>query len=60
MTILHFTLDDKKYTLEFLGENQAKIQQENKNKCIVVHYFSDTKVRDFVNYIKSLDFSKTT
>ncbi len=58
MTKLHFTLDDKKYTLEFLGGKRVKIQQEN--KCIVVHYFTDTKVRDFIKYIKSLDFSKIT
>ena len=58
MARLHFNLDNKKYMLEFLPDNQVKIiQQENKNKFTVVQYFSDTKVVDFIQYIKSLDFS---
>jgi hypothetical protein len=51
-------MNEEKYTLEFLPENTAKIiQLENKNKFIIVQYFSDTKVMDFIKYIKSLDFS---
>ena len=52
-------LDNKKYIMEFLSGNQVKIiQTGNENKVIIVHYFSDTKVVDFMQYIKSLDFSK--
>ena len=59
MAKLHFNLDNKKYMLEFLPDSQVKIiQPENKNKVIIVHYFSDTKVTDFMKCIKSLDFSK--
>ena len=59
MAKLHFNLDSKKYIMEFLPDNQVKIiQPENKNKVIIVHYFSDTKVTDFMQCIKSLDFSK--
>ena len=59
MAKLHFNLDNKKYMLEFLPDSQVKIiQPENKNKVIIVHYFSDTKVTDFMECIKSLDFSK--
>ena len=59
MTKLHFNLDNKKYIMEFLPDNQVKlIQTGNENKFIVVQYFSDTKVIDFMKYIKSLDFSK--
>ena len=59
MAKVHFNLDSKKYIMEFLPDNQVKIiQPENKNKVIIVHYFSDTKVVDFMQYIKSLDFSK--
>lgn len=51
-------LDDKKYIMEFLPDNQVKIVQTgNENKFILVQYFSDTKVTDFMKYIKSLDFS---
>lgn len=58
MAKLQFTIDSKKYQLEFLPDNQAKIiQLDNKNKFIIVQYFSDTKVIDFINYVKSLDFS---
>ena len=59
MAKVHFNLDNKKYIMEFLPDNQVKIiQTENENKVIVVQYFSDTKVTDFMEYIKSLDFSK--
>ena len=59
MAKLHFNLDSKKYIMEFLPGNQVKIKQMgNENKVIVVQYFSDTKVIDFMQYIKSLDFSK--
>ena len=34
------------------------IQTGDENKFTVVQYFSDTKVIDFMKYIKSLDFSK--
>ena len=59
MAKLHFNLDNKKYIMEFLPGNRVKIKQTgNENKFIVVQYFSDTKVIDFMHYIKSLDFSK--
>ena len=58
MAKLHFNLDNKEYIMEFLPDNQAKIiQMDNKNKFIIVQYFSGTKVTDFMEYIKSLDFS---
>ena len=59
MAKLHFSLDSKKYIMEFLPDYRVKIiQTGNENKFIVVQYFSDTKVVDFMQYIKSLDFSK--
>ena len=59
MAKLHFNLDSKKYIMEFLPDNQVKIiQTGNEDRVIIVHYFSDTKVIDFMQYIKSLDFSK--
>ena len=59
MAKLHFNLDNKKYITEFLPDNQVKIiQTGNGNRVITVQYFSDTKVTDFMRYIKSLDFSK--
>ena len=59
MAKLHFNLDDKKYMLEFLPDYRVKIiQTGNEDKVIVVQYFSDTKVTDFMEYIKSWDFSK--
>ena len=59
MAKVHFNLDSKKYIMEFLPDNQVKIiQTGNEDKVIVVQYFSDTKVTDFMKYIKSLDFSK--
>ena len=57
MAKVHFNLDNK--IIEFLPDNQVKvIPMDNKNKFIVVQYFSDTKVTDFMKYIESLDFSK--
>ena len=57
MAKAHFNLDNK--IMEFLTDNRVKIKQTgNENKVIVVQYFSDTKVIDFMQYIKSLDFSK--
>ena len=57
MAKLHFDLDNK--IMEFLPDNQVKIIQTGKeNKIIIVQYFSDTKVIDFMKYIESLDFSK--
>ena len=61
MTKLHFNLDlgNQKYIMNFLSDNQVKIiQPDNKNKVIIVHYFSDTKVTDFMQCVKSWDFSK--
>lgn len=61
MAKLHFNfnLDNKKYIMKFLPDNQVKIiQTGNENRFITVQYFSDTKVTDFMQYIKSLDFSK--
>ena len=57
--MVHFNLDDQKYIMDFLPGNRVKIAQtENKNKVITVQYFADTKVTDFMQYVKSLDFSK--
>ena len=57
MAKLHFNLDE--YILEFLPDNQVKITQTgNENKTIIVQYFSDTKVIDFMQCVKSWDFSK--
>lgn len=57
--MLHFNLDNQKYIMKFLPDNQVKIaQSENENKVITVQYFADTKVIDFMQYVKSLDFSK--
>ena len=61
MAKLHFNLDldNKKYIMKFLPGNRVKIiQTGNENKFIVVQYFSDTKVIDFMQCIKSWDFSK--
>ena len=61
MANVHFNLDldNKKYIMEFLPDNQVKIiQTGNGNKFITVQYFEDTKVIDFMKYIKSFDFSK--
>ena len=59
MAKLHFNLDNKKYMLEFLPDNQVKIiQTGNEYRVITVQYFSDTKVCNFMECIKSWDFSK--
>ena len=59
MAKLHFNLGNNKYIMEFLPDNRVKIiQLGNENRVITVQYFSDTKVVDFMQYIKSLDFSK--
>lgn len=56
--MVHFNLDSQKYIMKFLPDNQVKIiQMENKNKFIIVQYLKNTKVTDFFQYIKSLDFS---
>lgn len=56
---LHFNLDEQKYIIEFLPDNQVKITQSgNENRVITVQYFADTKVIDFMQYVKSWDFSK--
>lgn len=58
MAQVQFSLDHKKYMLEFISDNQVKIiRLDDRDKCIIVQYCADTKARDFVNYIKSLDFS---
>ena len=59
MAKVHFNLDCKKYMLEFLPGNQVKIiQTGNEGRVITVQYLKNTKVTDFMEYIKSLDFSK--
>ena len=61
MAKLHFNidLDTKKYIMEFLPDNQVKIiQPDSGNKVIIVQYLKNTKVTDFMKYIKYLDFSK--
>ena len=59
MAKVHFNLDSKKYIMEFLPDNQVKIiQMGNEDRVITVQYFSDTKVTDFMECIKSWDFSK--
>ena len=61
MEKLHFdlNLDDQKYTMEFLPDDQVKIiQMGNENRGITFRYFSDIKVVDFMQCIKSWDFSK--
>ena len=56
---VHFNLDHKNYIMEFLPDCRVKIiQTGNEDRVITVQYFSDTKVTDFMEYIKSLDFSK--
>ena len=57
MAKLHFNIDNK--IMEFLPDYRVKIiQTGNENKFTVVQYFSDTKVIDFMQCIKSWDFSK--
>ena len=59
MAKVHFNLDNKNYIMEFLPDNQVKIiQTGNDDRVIIVQYFSDTKVTDFMKCIKSWDFSK--
>ena len=59
MAKLHFSLDSKKYMLEFLPDNQVKIiQTGNENRAIIIQYLKNTKVTDFMKCIKSWDFSK--
>ena len=59
MAKVHFNLESKKYIMEFLPDNQVKIiQTGNEDRVITVRYFTDTKVTDFMKYIKSWDFSK--
>lgn len=59
MAKVHFNIDSKEYIMEFLTDYRVKIiPMDNKNKGIVVQYFLDTKVIDFMQYIKALDFSK--
>lgn len=58
---LHFNLDldNKKYIMAFLSDNKVKITQtENENRVITVQYFEETTVIDFMQCIKSWDFSK--
>lgn len=57
--MVHFNLGNQKYIMKFLPGNQIKIfHTGNENKVIIVQYFADTKVIDFMRYVKSLDFSK--
>lgn len=61
MEKLHFdlNLDDQKYTMEFLPDDQVKIvQMGNESKVITFHYLSDTKVVDLMHCIKAWNFSK--
>lgn len=61
MAKLHFNLDldNQKYIMKFLPDNQVKIMQSgNENKTITVQYSADTKVTDFMKCIKSWNFSK--
>ena len=56
---LHCNIDSQKYIMTFLHGNRVKIiQTGNGNKIITVQYFSDTKVADFMQCVKSWDFSK--
>ena len=58
MAKVQFNLDNKKYIMEFLPDNQVKIiRLDDEDRFITVQYFPDTKVMDFMKYIKSLDFS---
>lgn len=58
MMQLHIDLDNQKYIMKFLPGNQVKIiHTGNGNRVITVQYSADTKVTDFMQCIKSLDFS---
>ena len=56
MAKLRFNLDNK--IMEFLPDNRVKIKQQDNSKVIIIHYSADTKVIDFMQCIKSWDFSK--
>ena len=59
MAKVHFNLDSKNYIMEFLPDNQVKIiQTGNEARVITVQYLKNTKVTDFMKWIKSWDFSK--
>ena len=59
MAKVHFNLDSKKYIMEFLPDYRVKIiQTGNEGRVITVQYLKNTKVTDFMKYIKSWDFSK--
>ena len=59
MAKVHLSLDNKNYIMEFLPDYRVKIiQTGNEDKVITVQYLKNTKVTDFMKYIKSLDFSK--
>ena len=59
MAKVHFNLGNKKYIMEFLPDYRVKIiQTGNENKVIIIQYSTDTKVIDFMQCIKSWDFSK--
>ena len=59
MAKVHLSLDSKKYIMEFLPEYRVKIiQTGNEDRVITVQYLKNTKVTDFMKYIKSWDFSK--
>ena len=56
---VHFNLDSKNYIMEFLPDCRVKIiQTGNEGRVITVQYLKNTKVTDFMKYIKSWDFSK--
>ena len=57
--MVHFNLGNQKYIMKFLPDNQVKIiHTGNENRVITVQYFADTKVTDFMQCVKSWDFSK--
>lgn len=57
--MMHCNIDSQKYIMKFLPDNQVKIiQVGNEDTVIIVQYFEDTTVIDFMQYVKSLDFSK--
>ena len=59
MAKVHFNIDSKEYIMEFLPDYRVKIiQTGNENKIVIVQYSADTKVIDFMQHIKALDFSK--
>ena len=49
MAKLHFSLDNQKYIMEFLPDNQVKIiQTGNENRAITVQYLKNTKVTELM------------